>query len=53
MAINKNGTDKIATTILTQMDTHAGLGGGVTEIASRMQRENKTMVIKEILKEIN
>ena len=36
MAIIKNGTDNIATTILTQMDTHAAFGGVVPEIASRM-----------------
>lgn len=53
MAIIKNGTDNIGTTILTQMDTHAAFGGVVPEIASRMHSENITMVLEDVLKKAN
>lgn len=53
MSIIKNGTDNIATTILTQMDTHAAFGGVVPEIASRMHSENITMVLEDILNKAN
>lgn len=53
MAIIKNGTDNIATTILTQMDTHAAFGGVVPEIASRMHSENITMVLEDVLNKAN
>src|SRR5574344_549747 len=53
MAIIKNGTDNIATTILTQMDTHAAFGGVVPEIASRMHSENITMVLEDVLNRAN
>lgn len=53
MAIIKNGTDNIATTILTQMDTHAEFGGVVPEIASRMHSENITMVLEDVLTKAN
>lgn len=53
MAIIKNGTDNIATTILTQMDTHATFGGVVPEIASRMHSENITMVLEDVLNKAN
>ena len=36
MSIIKNGTEDVATTILTRMNTHALYGGVVPEIASRM-----------------
>ena len=49
IAIIKNGTDVVALTILTQMDTHANFGGVVPEIASRMHTENITMVLEETL----
>lgn len=49
MSIIKNGTEDIATTILTQMDTHALYGGVVPEIASRMHTENITMVLEDML----
>ena len=49
IAIVKNGTDVVALTILTQMDTHAEFGGVVPEIASRMHTENITMVLEETL----
>lgn len=48
MAIIKNGTDEIATIILSQMDTHASYGGVVPEIASRMHVESITMVLDEL-----
>ena len=50
IAIVKNGTDVIALTVLTQMDTHAEYGGVVPEIASRMHTENITMVLEETLR---
>lgn len=50
IAIVKNGTDVVALTILTQMDTHAEFGGVVPEIASRMHTENITMVLEETLR---
>ncbi len=53
MAIIKNGTANIATTILTQMDTHAAFGGVVPEIASRMHSENITMVLEDVLNKAN
>ena len=53
MAIIKNGTDNIKTTILTQMDTHALYGGVVPEIASRMHSENITMVFEDVFKDTN
>lgn len=49
MSIIKNGTEDIATTILTQMDTHALYGGVVPEIASRMHTENITIVLEDML----
>lgn len=53
MAIVKNGSEVIACTILTQMDTHALYGGVVPEIASRMHIENITMVLEETLNKAN
>lgn len=53
IAIVKNGTEVVALTILTQMDTHAEYGGVVPEIASRMHTENITMVLEETLKKAN
>ena len=50
IAIVKNGSEVIALTILTQMDTHANYGGVIPEIASRMHTENITMVLDETLK---
>ena len=48
IAIIKNGCKDVATTILTQMDTHALYGGVVPEIASRMHCENITMVLEDV-----
>ena len=50
ISIIKNGCIDIATTILTQMDTHANFGGVVPEIASRMHSENITMVLEDVFK---
>ena len=47
-AIIKNGTEEIATVVLSQMDTHASFGGVVPEIASRMHVESITMVFEEL-----
>ena len=49
MSIVKNGCEEIATTVLTQMDTHALYGGVVPEIASRHHVESITIVIEECL----
>lgn len=53
ISIVKNGCEEIATTVLTQMDTHALYGGVVPEIASRMHTENFTMVLEDLLKKAN
>ena len=53
MSIIKNGCEEIATTVLTQMDTHAKFGGVVPEIASRMHTENITMVLEDVLSKSN
>lgn len=53
ISIVKNGYEEIATTVLTQMDTHALYGGVVPEIASRMHTENITMVLEDLLKKAN
>lgn len=53
MSIIKNGCEEIATTVLTQMDTHAKFGGVVPEIASRMHTENITMVLEDVLNKAN
>ncbi len=53
VSIIKDGQEEIATTILSQMDTHANYGGVVPEIASRMHIENITLVIEETLNKAN
>lgn len=53
MSIIKNGCEEVATTVLTQMDTHAEYGGVVPEIASRMHTENITIVLEDLLKKAN
>lgn len=53
ISIVKNGCVDVATTISTQMDTHALYGGVVPEIASRMHTENITLVLSNILKKAN
>lgn len=53
ISIVKNGFVEIATTISTQMDTHAEFGGVVPEIASRMHTENITLVLEDLLNKAN
>ena len=53
ISIVKNGYVEIATTISTQMDTHAEFGGVVPEIASRMHTENITLVLEDLLNKAN
>jgi len=48
IAIVKNGSEDIATMILSQMDIHAKYGGVVPEIASRTHAENITLVLDEL-----
>ena len=48
ISVIKNGCIDVATTILTQMDTHAEFGGVVPEVASRMHSENITMVLEDV-----
>lgn len=49
ISIVKNGVEDIATTVLTQIDTHTKYGGVVPEIASRMHTENITIVLEDLL----
>ena len=53
ISIVKNGCVEIATTVLTQMDTHALYGGVVPELASRMHTESITLVLEDLLKKSN
>lgn len=53
ISIVKNGYEEIATTISTQMDTHAEFGGVVPEIASRMHTESITLVLEDLLSKAN
>ncbi|MDD4187344.1 MAG: tRNA (adenosine(37)-N6)-threonylcarbamoyltransferase complex transferase subunit TsaD [Bacilli bacterium] len=48
ISIVKNGHVDVATTVLTQMDTHSSFGGVVPEIASRMHTENITLVLEDL-----
>ncbi len=52
-SIVRNGTDEIATVILSQIDIHTNFGGVVPEIASRHHVKNITMVIEECLNKAN
>lgn len=49
ISIVKNGFVDIATTVLTQMDTHAMYGGVVPEIASRMHTEGITLALEDLI----
>ena len=51
MSIIKNGSEEIATVVLSQMDIHATFGGVVPEVASRHHIENVTMVLEQVLTE--
>lgn len=53
MSIIKNGHEEIATTVFTQIDTHARFGGVVPEIASRMHTESITIVLEDLLTKSN
>lgn len=43
----------VATTVLSQIDTHASYGGVVPEIASRMHCENITLVMEDLFSKTN
>ena len=49
ISIVKNGCVDIATTVLTQMDTHAMYGGVVPEIASRLHTEGITLALEDLI----
>ena len=53
ISIIKNGCIDVATTILTQMNTHAEFGGVVPEVASRMHSENITMVLEDVFSKVD
>lgn len=53
ISIVKDGVEEIATSLVTQMYTHANYGGVVPEIASRMHVESITLVIDDVLKKAN
>ena len=53
MSIIKNGSEEIATVVLSQIDIHKDFGGVVPEIASRNHIENITMVLDELLSKAN
>lgn len=53
MSIIKNGSEEIATVVLSQIDIHKNYGGVVPEIASRNHIENITIVLEEILTKAN
>ena len=53
MSIIKNGSDEIATVVLSQIDIHKNYGGVVPEIASRNHIENITIVLDELLTKAN
>lgn len=53
VSIVKNGVEEVATSLVTQMYTHANYGGVVPEIASRMHVESITCVIEDVLKKAN
>ena len=53
MSIIKNGTEEIATIVLSQIDIHKYYGGVVPEIASRNHIENITIVLDQLLKKSN
>ena len=53
MSIVKNGSEEIATVVLSQIDIHKNYGGVVPEIASRNHIENITIVLEELLSKTN
>ena len=52
-SIIRNGSDEIATVILSQIDIHTNFGGVVPEIASRHHIKNITMVIEDCFNKAN
>jgi len=52
-SIVRNGTDEIATVILSQIDIHTNFSRVVPEIASRHHVKNITMVIEDCLNKAN
>ena len=52
-SIIKNGSEELATIVLSQIDTHTLYGGVVPEIASRKHIESITIVLEEVLKKAN
>lgn len=52
-SIVKNGSEEIATVVLSQIDIHTNFGGVVPEIASRHHVKNITMVIENCLTKAN
>ena len=53
MSIIKNGSEEIATVVLSQIDIHKNYGGVVPEIASRNHIENISIVLEELLTKAN
>ena len=53
MSIVKNGSEEIATIVLSQIDIHKNYGGVVPEIASRNHIENISIVLEELLSKAN
>lgn len=53
MSIVKNGSEEIATIVLSQIDIHKNYGGVVPEVASRNHIENITIVLEELLSKAN
>ena len=53
MSIIKNGSEEIATVVLSQIDIHKNYGGVVPEIASRNHIENITIVLEELFTKAN
>ena len=53
MSIVKNGSEEIATIVLSQIDIHKKYGGTIPEIASREHFQNYYILLEEIKKVIN
>ena len=49
MSIIKNGSEEIATVVVSQIDIHKKFGGVVPEVASRSHIESITIVLDELL----
>ena len=53
MSIIKNGSEEIATVVVSQIDIHKKFGGVVPEIASRSHIESITIVLDELIEKAN